>query len=45
MARHTGYNMPELGDIIYILFLGICVWLAIFLGDGGGGGKRARIPA
>jgi len=38
--------MPDLGDIIYILFLVICVWLAIYVsGDGGGGGKRARIPA
>jgi hypothetical protein len=35
--------MANAGDIIYILFLVICVWLAIFLDDGDGGGrKRSR---
>ena len=34
------------GDMVYILFLAICVWLAIYLsGEGGGGGKRAKLPA
>jgi hypothetical protein len=32
----------EIGDI---LFLVVCVWLAIALSDGGGGGHRARVPA
>jgi hypothetical protein len=32
----------QIGDI---LFLAICVWLAIKLSDGGGGGRRARVPA
>jgi hypothetical protein len=35
----------ELADLIYLLFLGIVCWLALFLDDeGGGGGKRARLP-
>lgn len=38
--------MEWLGDAIYILFLAICIWLAIRLSDDDrGGGKRARIPA
>ncbi len=37
--------MENAGDIVYILFLVICVWLAVFLDDGDGGGKRARAPA
>jgi len=37
--------MLDLGDIIYILFLVVCVWLAIRLSnDGDGGGRRARVP-
>jgi len=32
----------EIGDI---LFLVVWVWLAITLSDGGGGGRRARVPA
>ena len=36
----------SVGDIIYILFLVICIWLAIRLSDDDqGGGKRARIWA
>ncbi len=31
-------------EISDILFFAICVWLAVSLIDGGGGGKRARIP-
>ena len=38
--------MPTIGDLVYILFLAICLWIAINAsGDGGGGGKRARLPA
>jgi len=38
--------MAIIGDLIYILFLVICIWLALNLSnDGDGGGKRARIPA
>jgi hypothetical protein len=33
------------GDLVYILFLVICGWLAVNLSDGGGGGKRDRVPA
>ena len=37
--------MEWLGDVIYILFLVICIWLAIRLSDDDqGGGKRARVP-
>jgi hypothetical protein len=32
-------------EISDILFLAICVWLAVALSDGGGGGRRARVPA
>jgi len=32
----------EIGDI---LFLAVWVLLAIALSDGGGGGRRARVPA
>lgn len=32
-------------DVIYIVFLCICCWLAIHWEEGGGGGgKRARVP-
>jgi len=38
--------MLNIGDIIYIFFLAICVWLALNVDDGDGGGrKRSRIPA
>jgi hypothetical protein len=37
--------MPDLGDLVYVLFLLICVWLAVHLSDGGGGGKRCRVTA
>ncbi len=37
--------MPNLGDILYVLFLVVFVWITIDLMDGGGGGgKRARVP-
>lgn len=37
--------MMEAGDVVYILFLAICFWLAVSLDDGDGGGrKRARLP-
>ena len=33
------------GDLLYILFLVVCVLLAIYLSDDGdGGGKRAKVP-
>lgn len=34
--------MLEAGDLVYLLFLLICAWLAVNLSDGGGGGKRCR---
>ncbi len=35
-----------IGDLVYILFLVICVWLAIkHSDDDEGGGKRSRVPA
>jgi|GEM_PF-1579345 hypothetical protein len=37
--------MPNFGDIFYVLFLAVFVWIAMELLDGGGGGgKRARMP-
>ncbi|MEZ5352956.1 MAG: hypothetical protein R2762_10000 [Bryobacteraceae bacterium] len=33
-----------LGDLIYVLFLLIVVWIAITGGDDLGGGRRARLP-
>jgi hypothetical protein len=35
----------ELSDLIYILFLVICLWLAVNWDSSGGGGKRSRVPA
>jgi len=35
----------ELSDVIYILFLLICCWLAVNWDSDGGGGKRGRVPA
>jgi hypothetical protein len=36
----------SLSDAIYVAFLVICCWLAIhFDGNGGGGGKRLRLPS
>jgi hypothetical protein len=32
-------------DAVLILFAFIVLWLAIELSDGGGGGRRARVPA
>ena len=38
--------MDIAGDLTYILFLVVCIWLAIRLSDDDeGGGKRARMPA
>ncbi len=37
--------MLNAGDLVYILFLLICAWLAVHLSDGGGGGKRRRVKA
>ena len=31
-------------DLAYVLFLAVVVWLAVQLNDGGGGGRRARMP-
>jgi hypothetical protein len=31
-------------DVIYLCFLAICAWLAIHWDEGGGGGKRSRVP-
>jgi len=34
----------DMSDMVYILFLAICVWLAIhWSDDGGGGGHRQRM--
>ena len=33
-----------MGDITYILFLLVVIWLAITYDGGGGGGRRARLP-
>ena len=33
-----------MGDLIYIFFLAVVVWLATELDGGGGGGRRARLP-
>jgi hypothetical protein len=35
----------DMSDIIYILFLAICVWLAMYWDDDGGGGHRSRLRA
>jgi hypothetical protein len=32
------------GDLLYILFLVICAWLALHWDDDIGGGKRLRVP-
>jgi len=32
-------------EISDVLFLAIWIFLAIVLSDGGGGGRRARVPA
>lgn len=32
--------MLNVGDIVYILFLAICVWLAVNWDDGDGGTRR-----
>ncbi len=32
------------GDLIYVLFLAIVVWLVVSGGDDIGGGRRARLP-
>lgn len=32
-------------DAIHLVFLGIVLWLAVNIDSGGGGGKRARVPA
>lgn len=38
--------MLNAGDLVYILFLLICAWLAVHLSDDdSGGGKRCRQPA
>ena len=34
----------ELPDVIYILFLLICCWLAVNWDSDGDGGKRGRVP-
>ncbi len=35
----------DITDVIYILFLAICCWLAVNWDSDGGGGKRGRLPA
>ena len=42
---HNEESMPDLSDLVYILFLVICVWLAINYDGDGGGGRRSRVPA
>lgn len=34
----------DFSDVTYIVFLLICAWLAINWDNGGGGGKRSRVP-
>ena len=34
----------EFSDVIYILFLFICCWLAMNWDSDGSGGKRGRVP-
>jgi hypothetical protein len=34
-----------MGDLVFVLFLGVVVWLAVHFDDGDGGGLRSRIPA
>lgn len=34
----------NLGDLVYILFVAICAWLAYHWDNSGGGGKRMRAP-
>jgi hypothetical protein len=34
----------SMSDLTVILFLLICVWLIVEMGDGGGGGHRIRVP-
>lgn len=35
----------NISDATYLLFLAICLWLAVNIDLGGGGGKRSRVPA
>ncbi|GEM_PF-2296556 len=35
----------DLTDLIYIVFVLICAWLAVNLDSDGGGGKRSRMRA
>jgi hypothetical protein len=35
----------NLGDLLYILFVAVCAWLAFHWDNDGGGGKRDRLPA
>ncbi len=34
----------DFSDLIYLMFLGICLWLAVHWDDSGGGGRRSRVP-
>ena len=33
-----------MGDVTYVLFLLVVLWLAVSYDGGGGGGRRARLP-
>lgn len=42
--QETGFRGMSFSDVIYVLFLLICAWLALAWDSEGGGGKRARLP-
>jgi len=35
----------DISDLVYPLFLLICLWLALYWDGSSGGGRRSRIPA